>query len=399
MPMPTSRRTNGWPVASQLAVALVDRALHRDRRGDRALRVIVGLDRRAEVREDRVADVLVDGRAVLEQAAGDQVEALVQERDGALRPDRAGESGELADVEVDHRHLAQLALQVDRFRRVDHLAQHVVGDVAAERGLDAALLAQALAHLVEGAREHADLVARGRLDARRQIARRERVHRQAQTSQRPRQDSRDDERDHQTDAEQDAGREQHLAPRGANHATGDGVDVEHDLRLADVEIAVRHARRHDEHAAVRASVASSRLGGHALAQLGFVVARRRDHAAALVEHARDGDLGLLRDRLEQLREREIVLEQERLARVARQLLGQNDRALAGLVGQRLRAALQHDQRDRADRADQKDARQERELEAQREDHWREIPFPYKAVGHEAPRRLRLPSGISRAKRG
>ena len=173
--------------------------------------------------------------------------------------------------------------------------------------------------------------------------------------------------------EQHARGDQHVAARAPHHALGDGVDVEHDLRLADVDVAVAHARGHHELAAERPG-REVLLRGHALALRGLVLARRRQDLPVLVEHAHDADLGLLRHALEQLREHEVVLQQQRLAGVARELLREDDGALARLVRQRARALVEHDQRDRADRGDQQKARQERELEAQRKDHWREIPF-------------------------
>ena len=53
--------------------------------GAAALGVVGGLDGRAEVGEDGVAQVLVDRGAVIEQPVGDQAERLVEEGDETLR--------------------------------------------------------------------------------------------------------------------------------------------------------------------------------------------------------------------------------------------------------------------------------------------------------------------------
>ena len=103
-----------------------------------------------------------------------------------------------ADVDEQDRHLALDAACFSCGVALEQLVQHVVVDVAAERLLDALLLLERVAHLVEGARQLADLVARGRRHAHREVAGGEPLDADAQPAQRP------DQQRHEADAREHA---------------------------------------------------------------------------------------------------------------------------------------------------------------------------------------------------
>ena len=120
------------------------------------------LHRGAEVRHHRVADELVDGTAALQDAIGDDLEGLVQEGHDVLCLHAVGEVGEAPNVAEEDRDLALDAREGFFVGPLQELVEHVVVDVAPERDLDALLLLERITHLVEGAGERADLVARSR---------------------------------------------------------------------------------------------------------------------------------------------------------------------------------------------------------------------------------------------
>ena len=187
----------------ELRVAPLDAALDLDRGGHGAQRVVGLRNRRAEVGHHRVADEFVDRAAALEDDVGDQLEALVQQADHVVRGQALGEARELADVGEQDRHLALDAGLLLVVAALEQLVQHVVVDVAAERALDALLLLERVAHLVERARQLADLVPRGRRHAHGHVAGREALDADAQPPQRA------DQQRHEADSREHADHHDH----------------------------------------------------------------------------------------------------------------------------------------------------------------------------------------------
>ncbi len=142
-----------------LAVELVHRALHRERRGGCALGVIGLIQRRAEHREDRVADELVDRSPVGDHEISHPRQVAVQHLHDARRVALLGEPGVAAQVGHEHGDLALVSAEPQPFRRLEQGLRDFRRDVPAERVPDEIALAQSADHLVERARQLADLVA------------------------------------------------------------------------------------------------------------------------------------------------------------------------------------------------------------------------------------------------
>ena len=83
-------------------------ALHRQRRADRPGRVIGLLERRAEHRQNRIADELVERAVVLEDHFGHAAEEIVQQVADLLRLGVLAHRREADDVAEHHRDVALL---------------------------------------------------------------------------------------------------------------------------------------------------------------------------------------------------------------------------------------------------------------------------------------------------
>ena len=118
------------------------------------------LDGRAEDREDRVTDELVDGPAVLDDDVGHPPEVLVEHLHDTGGVAVLGKPRVAAEIGHEDRDLALVAAQAQPVGRLQQGARDLGRHVAAEGVTDEVALAQPLDHLVEGARELADLVAR-----------------------------------------------------------------------------------------------------------------------------------------------------------------------------------------------------------------------------------------------
>ena len=201
--------------------------------------------RRAEVGHHRVADELVDRAAALEDHVGRELEDLVQQADDVVRGQALREAREAADVGEQDGDLALDARLLLVVAVLEQLVQHVVVDVAAEGALDALLLLQRVAHLVEGARQLPDFVSRCRRHARGDVAGREPLDAEAQPPQRSRPAAR---RSRRRRARRSATITTATAESCSVLLVHDRIDehaqVEVDLRLADTHVAVADRRRH-----------------------------------------------------------------------------------------------------------------------------------------------------------
>ena len=83
-------------------------ALHRERRAQRALGIVLVSHGRAEHDEDRVADELLDGAVVPHRFLGEILEDAGHEYLQLLRIHLIGELGESGEVGEEHRHEAAL---------------------------------------------------------------------------------------------------------------------------------------------------------------------------------------------------------------------------------------------------------------------------------------------------
>ena len=99
-------------------VHLRERAPHRQGRLHRAIGVILLREWRAEHREDRVADELVERPFVLEQALRHPREVLVEELRNLIRLHPLAQRGERHDVAEHDRHVALLTRSAAIRRRI-----------------------------------------------------------------------------------------------------------------------------------------------------------------------------------------------------------------------------------------------------------------------------------------
>ena len=143
-----------------LAVQLAHRRLHREGRGGRALGVVRLVQRGTEHRENRVADELVDRSAVRDDDIGHARQVAVQHFHDALGVALLGEPRVAPEIGHEHRDLALVTTEPQALGRLQKSLGHLRGDVATERVPDEVALAEPRDHLVEGARQLADLVAR-----------------------------------------------------------------------------------------------------------------------------------------------------------------------------------------------------------------------------------------------
>ena len=83
--------------------------LHRQSAADGTLGVVGLGNRRAEVRHDAVAEVLVEGPTVGEDHVYHVLVVLLQQHHHVLAPQPLAERGEVAEIAEEHRHFAALA--------------------------------------------------------------------------------------------------------------------------------------------------------------------------------------------------------------------------------------------------------------------------------------------------
>ena len=98
-----------------LAVERGDRVEDQERSADGALGVVLVGDGHAEVRDDRVADVLLDGAAAPLELGAQAAVVELEEAEDVLRVERLGERGRADEVDEDER--VELALLVGNDRR------------------------------------------------------------------------------------------------------------------------------------------------------------------------------------------------------------------------------------------------------------------------------------------
>ena len=98
-----------------LGVQRLDRVEDVERRADGALRVVLVGDRHAEVRDDRVADVLLDRAAVALELGAEAAVVELEQREHVLRVELLGERRRADEVDEDER--VELALLVRRSAR------------------------------------------------------------------------------------------------------------------------------------------------------------------------------------------------------------------------------------------------------------------------------------------
>src|SRR5439155_23653010 len=96
-------------------------------------------------------------------------EVIVKDGNYLFRLALLGEARVAAQVGHQNRHVTLLTAETEPVRRREQRLRDLGRDVTAERVPDPFALAQALDHLVEGARQPADLVARADGDALRQV--------------------------------------------------------------------------------------------------------------------------------------------------------------------------------------------------------------------------------------
>ncbi len=153
-----------------IGVDLVHRQLH-GQGGRRPSLGVVGMrERRAEDREDRVADELVDGAAMRDDDLGHAGEVAVEDLHDVSGIAVLGEPRIAAQVRHQDRHHALLSAEAQPLGRLQERLHDLGGDVAAERAADEIALAEALDHPVERARELTDLVARAHGQRLREVA-------------------------------------------------------------------------------------------------------------------------------------------------------------------------------------------------------------------------------------
>ena len=150
-------------------------------------------ERRPEHREDGVADELVDRAAVPDDDVGHAGEVLVQHVHDLRGVALLGEPRVAAEVGHEHGHHALLAAEAQAVRRLEQLAGHLGRHVAAERRPDEVALAEAVEHLVEGAREPAQLVRGANGQRLRQVAARHARHPGGERADRPGQAAREEQ--------------------------------------------------------------------------------------------------------------------------------------------------------------------------------------------------------------
>ena len=216
----------------------------------------------------------------------------------------------LADVDEQDRDLALDARVLLVGVALEQLTQHVVVDITAEGQLDALLLLECVAHLVEGARQLADLVARGGRDTDRHVAGGEPLHADAQAPQRADEQRDEAEPGQHADRHHQHGQRGELLRGAAHHRIDEHAEVELDLRLADEHVAVQHWSRDAQDALFLAHPhAAGRVGvsGQALArQSALAGVARREHAPLAVEQPDGDDARAAADLLDQPVERELA---------------------------------------------------------------------------------------------
>ena len=151
------RARNGCsiPLPRQIDVQLLQPPLHVDGHGEAGARVLLDAlrFRIAEEGEDRIADELVDRRAVLQRDVGHLGKVLVQERRQILRLQPLRDGGEILDVGEEDREL--LALGRDRHillpaedALVD-LRRQIFCDLHRDRGEEIVGLGQLVVHALD----------------------------------------------------------------------------------------------------------------------------------------------------------------------------------------------------------------------------------------------------------
>ena len=175
----------GQATGGMLAVDVGHRGLHGQGAGGGALRVVGMRERRPEDREDGVADELVDRAAVLDHHVGHAGEVLVQHVHDVRGVALLGKARIAPEVGHEHGHHALLAAEAQAVGRLEQLAGDLGRHVAPERRADEVALAEAVEHLVEGAREPAQLVRRANGQRLRQVAARHARHPRGQGADRP----------------------------------------------------------------------------------------------------------------------------------------------------------------------------------------------------------------------
>ncbi len=321
----------------ELAVALLDGPHDVHRRGHRCHGVILHRNGRAEVGHHRVADELVERAAAREDAVADQLEDLVQERHDVAGFEALREAREAADVREQDRHVALGAGEVRALRALEQRGQHVVARVAAEGALDALLLLQGLAHVVEGEGQLAHLVPRGRRDARGEIARGHPLDPRAQAPERADQERHEAEPGHDAEGRD---RERHhgeLLAGLAHDRAHQPREIELELGLADAHVAPgdrgRHAQPISALLGEDAAPAEMLRQAHRQAHEGGL---QRGHHAALAIHELGGHDSALAPRIadERVQGEGIVLEEGDL-RVLGEVGRQGDRGARDLGLDRL----------------------------------------------------------------
>jgi hypothetical protein len=106
-------------------------AMHLERDEERAVRIVLVRDRRAEEREERVACELLDEAVIAADDAREAADDGVDHLEELLRVEAVGEGGEAGDVREERRDQAPLLLELAAL--LDDAVCDRRGDEAAER--------------------------------------------------------------------------------------------------------------------------------------------------------------------------------------------------------------------------------------------------------------------------